>query len=57
MKAPKVLKVDNRKYIYIKEYPNFYLYQQSKGMFYECFDDIDIIQVLLGKYDNKKWYN
>lgn len=57
MKAPKVLKVDNRKYIYIKKYPNFYLYQQSKGMFYECFDDVDIIQVQLGLYDHKKWYN
>jgi hypothetical protein len=43
-KIPYQIENRSRKYYYVREYPNYYLYEHSygNGSYYECFDKHDI---------------
>lgn len=45
MKIPKIISRNNREYIFVKAYPNHYLYQDMITGFKECFLLQDLVQI------------
>lgn len=57
MKAPKVLEVDDKIFIHVRDYPYFHLYKHYKGLYCECFDNFTIMQINMGTYKPRKtWF-
>lgn len=42
MKIPKVIRKNNRKYIFVKKYPNYFMYQYMTTGVKECFSKYDL---------------
>lgn len=45
MRIPKVIDKNNHQYIFVKEYPNFFLYKDMLTGVKECFKLTDIVQI------------
>lgn len=45
MRIPKVISKNNREYIFVKKYPNFYMYEDMITGFKECFLLQDLVKI------------
>ena len=54
MNIPKIITAHYRQYILVKEYPNYYLYEDMITHVKETFKYYDLVQIVNQKYDDKK---
>lgn len=54
MEIPKIITAHYRQYIFVKEYPNYYLYEDKITHVKEAFKHSDLIQIVNQEYDDKK---
>lgn len=52
MKIPKIISKNNREYILVKEYPNYYLYKDMMTGFNECFhkQELGLVKEMMKPY-------
>lgn len=54
MEIPKIITTNYKQYIFVKEYPNFYLYENMSTHIKEAFREYDLLQIIQKEYDGEK---